>query len=282
MAGEKHSEDAYFIAYFYVRTKVFRRPYKKYGFDKLRDLSDFAYDNMSEIQEYYLDKYPELEIDGEGDTRKERWWSFIRQKGQEFYKHPDGPKLSNKSVMDPGKYGNLNERHSLVISKWSAETDESVLYDEFQRITGGEKSVSALVQAANRVPSTSRGRKPVEIDQETLQSGYVYIIKNSNPAFNGWKKIGKTSNLDNRMASYRTYEPNSDTKFEYLAAFESEHAYEIEQRTHSALNVKLMNDSFNQNRKGEWYFISLEKAIEEIKMHWFGSDFSKSGVIIED
>lgn len=268
MPDGRHSEESYFIAYFYIRTKPFNSRYDKYGFNSLRDITDMAYDTISHVEVYYTKKYPKHPENGQNNSRKAIWSSYIQQKGNEFYKHKKGPKLPKGSRMNTRKRGNLNDLHDLIIEKWSDKPDD-VLYAHFLSIT------SKVVQNANEVPPTPRGRKPVSIDEDTIQSGYVYIIENTNPAFEGWKKIGKTSDLHNRMKSFRTYEPNLESKFRFLKAFKSEHALEIEQRTHHSLNLKLANDQSNSNRNGEWYFISLDNAIEEIKAQWFGSDFPK-------
>lgn len=104
-------------------------------------------------------------------------------------------------------------------------------------------------------------------------SGYVYVIENKHPAFKGWKKIGFTSSPEQRMSAYRTYEPNAQSEFIFLATIKSKRAYEIEQKTHSYLNQRLLNPD-NSTRKGEWYYISIEDAIDAIKENWIGTDFS--------
>ena len=74
------------------------------------------------------------------------------------------------------------------------------------------------------------------------------------------------------MSAYRTYEPNAQSEFVFLATIKSKRAYEIEQKTHSYLNQRLLNPD-NSTRKGEWYYISIEDAIDAIRVNWIGTNF---------
>jgi len=120
----------------------------------------------------------------------------------------------------------------------------------------------------NSVPATPRGREAYSIDADTIQGGWVYIIRNH--SWPGWLKIGKAANLISRMGSYRTCEPHSGAAFEYLEAYESELALKIEKNTHQYLSVKLEHDENNSTRRGEWYWISKDEAIKAIKENWIG------------
>jgi hypothetical protein len=72
------------------------------------------------------------------------------------------------------------------------------------------------------------------------------------------------------MSSYRTCEPHGGAAFEYLEAYESEFALNIEKNTHQYLSVKLEHDENNSTRRGEWYWISKDEAINAIREHWIG------------
>ena len=121
---------------------------------------------------------------------------------------------------------------------------------------------------ANRTPPTPRGRDAYQIDSDVLESGSVYVLHNR--SWEGWLKIGKAFDLDKRMVSYRTCQPSEEKGFEYLTAFPHEQALTIELATHDYLDEKLADDVDNQSRQGEWYYISLEDAIDAIKANWIG------------
>ena len=131
----------------------------------------------------------------------------------------------------------------------------------------GPLSLSVVIRA-NTVPASPKGRDAYSIDAETIQGGWVYIIQNH--SWPGWLKIGKAADLESRMRSYRTYEPHNGAAFEYLEAYESELALDIEQATHQFLSRKLSRDKNNATRRGEWYCISKQEAINAIKENWIG------------
>ena len=125
----------------------------------------------------------------------------------------------------------------------------------------------------NTVPPSPRGREAYSIDAETIQGGWVYVIRNH--SWPGWLKIGKAADLESRMRSYRTCEPHNGATFEYLEAYASEFALNIEQASHEYLSQKLEHDENNSTRRGEWYWISKDEAINAIKENWIG-DFPES------
>ena len=120
----------------------------------------------------------------------------------------------------------------------------------------------------NTVPASPRGREAYSIDGETIQGGWVYVIRNH--SWPGWLKIGKAAELEARMQSYRTYEPHEGATFEYLEAYQSEFALNIEQATHDYLSQKLARNENNSTRHGEWYWITKDEAINAIKENWIG------------
>lgn len=71
-------------------------------------------------------------------------------------------------------------------------------------------------------------------------SGIVYLI--SNPAFPGYLKVGITSNLLKRLASYQTYDPFRSYKVEHYKIVENAREYEKWLLKHNNINLA----------KGEW------------------------------
>lgn len=73
-------------------------------------------------------------------------------------------------------------------------------------------------------------------------SGIVYLI--SNPAFDGFIKIGMTKNLVNRLRSYQTYDPMKRYKVEHYRVVENAREEEKYYLTHHKINLA----------KGEWVY----------------------------
>ncbi len=74
------------------------------------------------------------------------------------------------------------------------------------------------------------------------KSGIVYLI--SNPAFDGFIKIGMTKNLVNRLRSYQTYDPMKRYKVEHYRVVENAREEERYYLTHYKINIA----------KGEWVY----------------------------
>tara|TARA_B100001758_G_C18327052_1_gene566578 strand:+ start:145 stop:1119 length:975 start_codon:yes stop_codon:yes gene_type:complete len=124
--------------------------------------------------------------------------------------------------------------------------------------------------ANSQPPPPRKGRSKSFIDGETIESGWVYVIHNT--SWPGWIKVGKAAELESRMRGYRTYEPNEDAVFEYLAAFESPNALTIEEAVHTSLEARFRNDPENKTRRpnSEWYKTDLSTIIQSISDNWIG------------
>jgi hypothetical protein len=87
------------------------------------------------------------------------------------------------------------------------------------------------------------------------ECGIVYVI--SNPAFHECYKVGITKNLDNRLRSYQTYDPNRSFKVEHYRFVKN--SRQAEKEILSKFNLSLL--------KGEWIKGKTVKTlfIEEIK-----------------
>ena len=87
------------------------------------------------------------------------------------------------------------------------------------------------------------------------ECGIVYII--SNPSFPNYYKVGITKNLNSRIKSYQTYDPNRSFKVEHYKFVEN--ARQVEKEILSKFKISLA--------KGEWVEGEEVKALflEEIK-----------------
>ena len=85
---------------------------------------------------------------------------------------------------------------------------------------------------------------------EKLSPCFIYIIKN--PAWAGYLKIGRASNLDNRLRSYQTSSPHRD--YEIVYSKKIKNPYLIEK--HFELNYV--------KTKNEWIFEKTDVAIKII------------------
>ena len=83
-----------------------------------------------------------------------------------------------------------------------------------------------------------------------MEKTYIYII--SNPAFKGWNKIGKTTDLLARLSCYQTGDPYRAYKLEYYMEVKDANIHEEHFRN--------ISDDIN----GEWIKLSLHKIIKMI------------------
>lgn len=81
---------------------------------------------------------------------------------------------------------------------------------------------------------------------------YIYII--THPKFEGWIKLGRTNNLQNRLNSYQTGCPNREYKIDYFKEVNIDQAYSIEKHF----------NTFIKNNGYEWFNISIEEGINTI------------------
>jgi hypothetical protein len=79
------------------------------------------------------------------------------------------------------------------------------------------------------------------------KEGYVYVI--SNPAWEGWFKVGKAVDADDRCKSYNTSSPLRDFKLEYKIYVEDRN------KSEKIAHTKALKQS--KEYTGEWFRISL-------------------------
>lgn len=90
------------------------------------------------------------------------------------------------------------------------------------------------------------------------REGQVYII--TNPAFEGWVKVGMAVDAIDRLKNYQTSSPFRDSELQYFCKVNDRRASEA--KAHEVLASKF-------NRQGEWFYCSLKDArqiLNEVKM----------------
>lgn len=85
---------------------------------------------------------------------------------------------------------------------------------------------------------------------EQVKEGHVYII--TNPAFDGWIKVGKAMDAKDRLGNYQTGSPFRDYKIHYSRYFKDRHTAERE------VHQLLTRMSFKTSC--EWFFMDAEVA----------------------
>lgn len=88
---------------------------------------------------------------------------------------------------------------------------------------------------------------------QNATTGFLYVI--TNPAWDGYYKVGKTTNLSNRLATYMTGSPLRD--YNYLFTIEVDDVNVAERLAHQKL-------SEYYEIKGEWVVASKHEAIIKI------------------
>ena len=81
----------------------------------------------------------------------------------------------------------------------------------------------------------------------TRKEGHVYII--SNPAWEGWYKVGKAVDADDRCKSYNTSSPLRDYKVEHKVYVNDRNKAEKTAHTHALKKA--------QEYSGEWFKLPL-------------------------
>ena len=86
------------------------------------------------------------------------------------------------------------------------------------------------------------------------KAGYVYAI--TNPAWEGWVKIGMAVDADDRCKSYQTSSPLRDYKLEHCTYFEDRR--KAEQQAHEKA------EEIAEECGSEWFKIPVDEAIRII------------------
>ena len=89
---------------------------------------------------------------------------------------------------------------------------------------------------------------------DRVLEGYIYAI--SNPAWEGWVKIGMAVEAEDRLKGYQTGDPHRSYKLEFSRGFDDRRKAESKAHT-------LAKKSFIKS--GEWFKMSVQDAINVIK-----------------
>lgn len=88
-----------------------------------------------------------------------------------------------------------------------------------------------------------------------MKEGFIYII--SNPAHDGFIKVGVTENIDSRLRTYQTSDPKRAYKIEYYIFHPD--CYDGEKKITEAMKP------FAKSIKNEWFEIATHMAISRLE-----------------
>ena len=132
-------------------------------------------------------------------------------------------------------------------------------YDSEQRMYLNGKRVNKdhPLWKPGRYRSLDDAWSHTEIDNRSVD-GDVYII--SNVAWQGWYKVGKAVNSEDRLNGYQTSSPHRDYRLEYRQSFDNRNHAETE--IHQRLRAKV------SRHKNEWFYTDIQvikDTIQEVK-----------------
>ena len=90
---------------------------------------------------------------------------------------------------------------------------------------------------------------------DKVKRGHIYVV--SNPAWEGWYKVGMAVDADDRCRSYQTSSPMRDFKLEYFKFFDDRRNAE------NIAHLKLSTTDYE--KRGEWFNAPLNKIVSVIK-----------------
>jgi hypothetical protein len=134
------------------------------------------------------------------------------------------------------------------------------IYDQRFLLNRDVKTPSALRYrrklAAVSLMKLNREREKIgkQIEVKTkLKSGFVYVI--SNPMFDGFYKVGFTRDVNARLSTYQTYDPNRGFMLEFSKFFSNGREKEKE----------VLNKFADAVHSGEWVRASKEQLISALE-----------------
>lgn len=87
-------------------------------------------------------------------------------------------------------------------------------------------------------------------NQTSIEEGFVYLL--SNPVWNGWVKIGMTTDYESRLSTYNMYDPTSSYSFIDIKW--------TNDRKYAEKHLKNVFLIHSDAVKGEWFKITLDNA----------------------
>lgn len=131
----------------------------------------------------------------------------------------------------------MKERYVSIYSKYSGSGDIKTTSNRNYALKLAGLSLLKLNLQREEIEEVKIKKSKIKTN-----SGIVYLI--SNPAFEGFLKIGMTKNLVDRLRSYQTYDPMKRYKVEHYRVVENAREEEKYYLTHHKISIA----------KGEWVY----------------------------
>ena len=124
-------------------------------------------------------------------------------------------------------------------------------------VNGKEISKKSPLYKPGKYKSLDDAWSHTEINERSV-AGEIYLIVN--PAWPDWVKVGKAAIATDRLSNYQTSSPMRD--YALLTSISVDNMHEEERRF-----LQLFSKEGHE-RKGEWFKIDREKALELLAL-WF-------------
>ena len=174
-------------------------------------------------------------------TTSEKYYGLPQNVRDKIYNVIWYSMYSNGATKVPVSKEKLSKGMSLALAIAEVET-----VDAFY-----QKSEMEMENALHVAESMmSNGRSEVTAKQTSEKRGFVYVI--TNPAYQGYVKVGKALDVLSRLNSYQTYSPMRDYKLEDYKFFS-------DRKKAEDLLKELLCDE-QGDASGEWFKVSVEEA----------------------
>jgi len=124
-------------------------------------------------------------------------------------------------------------------------------------LNGKEVSKSHTLHKSGRYKSFQEAAFSSLPKYTLTKKGYVYIL--SNPAWEGWYKVGMAADINDRVNSYQTASPLRDYYLEHYIVTSDRRA--AEKKIHDKL-IKI-----SKGVAGEWFDVLLSEAVDVLTKH---------------
>lgn len=162
-----------------------------------------------------------------------------------------------------GKYMKVTGRRKHLVNQLNVTGNFKItkeLIEQFGKLYSGKPlntGDTAQVRYNNKLSALSliKEKRLAGIPAKDIQEGFIYIV--SNPAWDGYYKVGVSLDPRDRLKSYQTSSPFQDFKLE--GWYFSYNARSVEKEIHSRL------ERFRTN--GEWFELDLENLRKFLLRH---------------
>ena len=171
--------------------------------------------------------------------------SVVEDNYTDRFNHPQGTCCSGSIKRSPRKHTKIERGFTLKLNKPVLSvntTGDEDLSSEAKKPTNIEVVIPPAILTGNTRGETSK-----------VKEGYVYVV--TNPAWEGYVKIGSTLDLSGRLASFNVGSPHGDYELKYYSYVSDR-----------VLEEKTIHKELNEYRaSGEWFKLSLDSTIQHIK-----------------